>query len=85
MHRYEPLQLPVLPDVTSFSELACAYVQLALLCEVCDQTRNPPELQELSATAERGRGILLVNELSGKWGHRRTASGKIVWCTLPIE
>lgn len=57
----------------------------ALLCEVCDQTRNPPELQELSATAERGRGILLVNELSGKWGHRRTASGKIVWCTLPIE
>lgn len=57
----------------------------ALLCEVCDQTRTPPELQELSATAERGRGILLVNELSGKWGHRRTASGKIVWFTLPIE
>jgi len=56
----------------------------ALLCEVCDQTRNPPELQELSATAERGRGILLVNELSGRWGHRRTASGKIVWFTLPI-
>ena len=53
-----------------------------LLCEVCDQTRTPPELQELSATAERGRGILLVNELSRKWGHRRTASGKIVWFTL---
>ncbi len=53
-----------------------------LLCEVCDQTRTPPELQEMSATAERGRGILLVNELSRKWGHRRTASGKIVWFTL---
>jgi anti-sigma regulatory factor (Ser/Thr protein kinase) len=53
-----------------------------LLCEVCDHTRNPPELQELSATAERGRGILLVNGLSRKWGHRRTATGKTVWFTL---
>ena len=53
-----------------------------LLCEVCDHTRTPPELQEQSATAERGRGILLVDELSRKWGYRRTATGKIVWFTL---
>lgn len=56
--------------------------ETGLLCEVCDRTRTPPELQELSATAERGRGILLVNELSRKWGHRRTATGKIVWFTM---
>lgn len=55
-----------------------------LLCEVCDETRNPPELQELSATAEWGRGILLVNGLSRKWGYRRTASGKVVWFTLDL-
>jgi len=55
-----------------------------LLCEVCDTTRTPPELQELSATAERGRGILLVNELSRRWGYRRTASGKVVWFTLRL-
>jgi serine phosphatase RsbU (regulator of sigma subunit)/anti-sigma regulatory factor (Ser/Thr protein kinase) len=55
-----------------------------LLCEVCDNTRTPPELQELSATAERGRGILLVKELSRRWGYRRTASGKVVWFTLRL-
>jgi len=55
-----------------------------LLCEVCDTTRTPPELQELSATAERGRGIVLVNELSRRWGYRRTASGKVVWFTLRL-
>jgi anti-sigma regulatory factor (Ser/Thr protein kinase) len=55
-----------------------------LLCEVCDHTRTPPELQALSATAECGRGILLVSELSRRWGHRRTATGKIVWCTLEL-
>jgi serine phosphatase RsbU (regulator of sigma subunit)/anti-sigma regulatory factor (Ser/Thr protein kinase) len=55
-----------------------------LLCEVCDNTRTPPELQELSATAERGRGILLVKELSRRWGYRRTASGKVVWFTLKL-
>jgi serine phosphatase RsbU (regulator of sigma subunit)/anti-sigma regulatory factor (Ser/Thr protein kinase) len=54
----------------------------SLLCEVCDHTRTPPELREQSATAEHGRGILLVNALSRKWGHRRTAAGKIVWFTL---
>jgi anti-sigma regulatory factor (Ser/Thr protein kinase) len=53
-----------------------------LLCEVCDHTRTPPELQAPASTAERGRGILLVNELSRRWGYRRTASGKIVWFTL---
>jgi serine phosphatase RsbU (regulator of sigma subunit)/anti-sigma regulatory factor (Ser/Thr protein kinase) len=59
--------------------------ETGLLCEVCDRTRTPPELQELSATAERGRGILLVNELSRKWGHRRTATGKIVWFSIDLD
>jgi anti-sigma regulatory factor (Ser/Thr protein kinase) len=56
-----------------------------LMCEVCDTTRTPPELQELSATAERGRGILLVSELAQRWGYRRTASGKMVWFTLRLS
>ncbi len=54
----------------------------ALLCEVCDHTRTPPQLHDLVATADRGRGILLVDKLSRKWGHRRTALGKVVWFTL---
>ncbi|WP_246507120.1 ATP-binding SpoIIE family protein phosphatase [Actinocrinis puniceicyclus] len=56
----------------------------ALLCEVCDQTGEPPELLSPSATAEIGRGILLVDELSGTWGHRRTESGKIVWFSIAV-
>jgi anti-sigma regulatory factor (Ser/Thr protein kinase) len=56
----------------------------ALLCEVCDSTPNPPELREFSATAEHGRGILLVNALADKWNFRRTASGKVVWFELTL-
>jgi anti-sigma regulatory factor (Ser/Thr protein kinase) len=55
-----------------------------LLCEVCDSVRSLPLLQSPPATAERGRGILLVSELSRTWGCRRTASGKVVWFTVRL-
>lgn len=55
-----------------------------LLCEVCDNVRSLPLLQSPPATAERGRGILLVSELSRTWGCRRTASGKVVWFTMRL-
>jgi len=87
----ETVELLVSELVTNAIQYAGGEVRLRLqrdetklLCEVCDHIRNPPELQELPATAERGRGILLVNELSRKWGHRRAANGKIVWFVLDL-
>ncbi|GGO80934.1 ATP-binding protein [Wenjunlia tyrosinilytica] len=38
---------------------------------------HPPEL-----TATGGRGLFLVQTLSGSWGVRPTAAGKVVWCQL---
>jgi hypothetical protein len=29
---------------------------------------------------ESGRGLQIVSQLSLRWGARRTAGGKIVWC-----
>ena len=29
-----------------------------------------------------GRGLLLVEELATRWGHRGGPSGRIVWCEL---
>ncbi|TDC46133.1 hypothetical protein E1281_28630, partial [Actinomadura sp. KC345] len=29
---------------------------------------------------ENGRGLLVVSQLAHRWGTRRTAAGKVVWC-----
>jgi GAF domain-containing protein/anti-sigma regulatory factor (Ser/Thr protein kinase) len=60
-----------------------------LLCEVCDDERLPPRLHtegpdRLDLLAEDGRGMVLVSELSRRWGFRPTAAGKVVWFELPI-
>jgi hypothetical protein len=33
---------------------------------------------------ESGRGLQIVSQLSLRWGARRTAGGKIVWCEQPF-
>ena len=33
---------------------------------------------------ENGRGLQVVRQLSQRWGARRTATGKVVWCEQPL-
>ncbi|GAB2613775.1 hypothetical protein GCM10027168_53050 [Streptomyces capparidis] len=46
------------------------------------RVRRCPAVPDLTATA--GRGLFLVQALSGAWGVRSTAGGKAVWCELGV-
>jgi anti-sigma regulatory factor (Ser/Thr protein kinase) len=56
-----------------------------LTCEVSDTSNNSPRLRHARTTDEGGRGLLLVAQLSHRWGSRYTADGKLIWAeqTLP--
>jgi anti-sigma regulatory factor (Ser/Thr protein kinase) len=46
----------------------------------------PPRIrQEPGTWAERGRGLLIVEELSTRWGCYPGRTGKYVWSVLPIS
>ncbi len=49
-----------------------------------DQSSEQPRLQRYEADAITGRGLALVEQLSSSWGVDGTASGKVVWCEVPI-
>ena len=55
-----------------------------LVCEVHDDSAALPRLRHASDDDERGRGLLVVSQLSVRWGARRTLSGKAVWCELAL-
>lgn len=51
-----------------------------VLVQAWDSDRRPPEPQAASLDAESGRGLLLVETLSAKWGHHADSrGGKMVW------
>jgi len=52
----------------------------ALVCEVLDNSGALPRLRQASSDDENGRGLQVVRQLSHRWGARRTATGKVVWC-----
>src|SRR5438067_1482138 len=52
----------------------------ALVCEVLDNSGALPRLRQASSEDENGRGLQVVRQLSQRWGARRTATGKVVWC-----
>ncbi|MFD7548990.1 SpoIIE family protein phosphatase [Streptomyces sp. NPDC059816] len=56
----------------------------ALLCEVTDDDHHLPTLLSAGPTAEAGRGLRVVSALARAWGSGRTATGKTVWCELPL-
>jgi anti-sigma regulatory factor (Ser/Thr protein kinase) len=64
-----PVRLWLLSDTT----------QIAIL--VWDATPRPPVLTQLDAEAESGRGLLLVEAVSDRWGWYapRDTTGKVVW------
>jgi GAF domain-containing protein len=56
----------------------------ALVCEVLDNSGALPRLRQASGEDENGRGLQVVRQLSHRWGARRTATGKVVWCQQPL-
>jgi serine phosphatase RsbU (regulator of sigma subunit)/anti-sigma regulatory factor (Ser/Thr protein kinase) len=57
----------------------------ALLCEVTDGADPPPRPHAASLDDVDGRGLLLVNQLSSRWGTRRLPVGKTVWFELDLR
>ncbi|MCX5063863.1 MULTISPECIES: ATP-binding protein [unclassified Streptomyces] len=68
--------------------LSAIYRQAAtpvLSCAVSDGSSELPALCHPSMTCESGRGLVLVDSLSDRWGSHRTPGGKIVWCELNLS
>lgn len=57
-----------------------------LRIEVLDHGSGSPDLQTTDVTSERGRGLLLVSQLTASWGVETiSGNGKNVWAELPLE
>jgi anti-sigma regulatory factor (Ser/Thr protein kinase) len=60
--------------------IACSGSQVRV--DVHDTSRSLPEVTEVPADAESGRGLQLVATLADEWGFYRTPAGKAVYFTL---
>ncbi|MGW7256727.1 SpoIIE family protein phosphatase [Streptomyces sp. NPDC054834] len=56
-----------------------------LICEVSDSNHTAPHLRRAKTFDEGGRGLLLVAQLTQRWGSRHTAEGKTIWAELPLH
>jgi serine phosphatase RsbU (regulator of sigma subunit)/anti-sigma regulatory factor (Ser/Thr protein kinase) len=56
----------------------------SLTCEVHDSSPALPRVLQADKDAENGRGLHVVSLIASKWGVRRTAGGKVVWCEQQI-
>ncbi|MFJ8193476.1 SpoIIE family protein phosphatase [Streptomyces sp. NPDC096094] len=56
----------------------------ALICEVSDGSATSPHLRRAHAYDEGGRGLLLVAQLTERWGSRQTGTGKTIWAEQPL-
>ncbi|MEG3627796.1 SpoIIE family protein phosphatase [Streptomyces poriticola] len=55
-----------------------------LICEVSDTSHTAPHLRRAKTWDEGGRGLLLVAQLTQRWGSRHTADGKTIWAELTL-
>ena len=67
-----PIQLRLIRDRT-------------LICEVSDGSSTAPHLRRVRAFDEGGRGLLLVSQLTQRWGTRQTEHGKTIWAEQPLN
>ena len=73
--------LPERPPVT----LRLRADEKSLLIEAWDQSPLDLAPQQPDADAESGRGLLVVEALSSRWGHERTGrTRKVVWAELLV-
>jgi anti-sigma regulatory factor (Ser/Thr protein kinase) len=86
----DPVELLVSEAVTNAVRYASRPVTLRLLrtdvlrCEVGDDVPSLPRLREARAIDESGRGLVVINKLSNRWGATRTSTGKVVWFELRL-
>jgi anti-sigma regulatory factor (Ser/Thr protein kinase) len=71
---------PVLPPI----RLRLSSDRTAVVVEVWDGSPQPPVLTTANAAAEGGRGLLLVDTLSSRWGwiFPQERGGKVVWAEV---
>ncbi|MEU1340952.1 SpoIIE family protein phosphatase [Streptomyces sp. NPDC005827] len=50
-----------------------------LTCEVFDSSNTAPHMRRAHTYDEGGRGLLLVGQLTRRWGTRHATTGKTVW------
>ena len=65
-HAGSPIQLRLIRDRT-------------LICEVSDGSSTAPHLRRGPRLRQAGRGLLLVSQLTRRWGTRQTPHGKTIW------
>src|SRR5215831_10597438 len=71
-HAESPIQLRLIRDRT-------------LICEVSDGSSTAPHLRRATAFDEGGRGLLLVSQLTERWGTRQTQHGKTIWAEQSLR
>ncbi|MFD8810022.1 SpoIIE family protein phosphatase [Streptomyces sp. NPDC059627] len=79
-------ELVVSELVTNAMRYGSAPVQLrlirdrTLICEVFDASSTAPHLRRARVFDEGGRGLMLVAQLTERWGTRPSPTGKVIWC-----
>ncbi|MFE3143853.1 SpoIIE family protein phosphatase [Streptomyces scopuliridis] len=71
LHAEGPVQLRLIRD-------------RALTCEVSDTSTTAPHLRRARVYDEGGRGLLLVAQLTDRWGTRQIPSGKAIWAEMAL-
>ena len=61
----------------------CADEQILVNVHDDDTSQGSPMATTVADEAESGRGLLLVDQIAGKWGTTRHPDGKSVWFRLP--
>ncbi|GCB51596.1 SpoIIE family protein phosphatase [Streptomyces sp. NL15-2K] len=56
----------------------------SLICEVFDGGATAPHLRHPRTTDEGGRGLLLVSQVTQRWGTRFLPEGKVIWAEQPL-
>ncbi len=56
-----------------------------LICEVADASSTAPHLRRARTFDEGGRGLLLVAQLTQRWGTRHTPTGKVIWAEQTLS
>jgi anti-sigma regulatory factor (Ser/Thr protein kinase) len=67
-----PIRLRLIHDATT------------LICEVSDTSHTAPHLRRAKTWDEGGRGLLLVAQLTQRWGSRHTPDGKTIWAEIGL-
>ncbi|MFI1481811.1 SpoIIE family protein phosphatase [Streptomyces sp. NPDC020747] len=71
-HAAPPIQLRLIHDRT-------------LICEVSDASSTAPHMRRARTYDEGGRGLLLVAQLTQRWGTRPTSTGKTIWAEQSVD